>query len=187
MVVSESALRKMMDKAYKGGGYHVATGNTPFGDCLMIANYGYAWCAVIKFVHVPWPVLGRIVSDIGEIPEDPGTAYLVNKDNVQTEEYDVAAKPILGMLARTNSVAPALKRTTLVFDGRNVWQRSDSMEIVMLNPDYEELAVLKDAQPFMVEDCLCARGQHSQIFIGRIRPGDHEKDRVRHLSQILWT
>lgn len=81
MVVSESALRKMMEKAYKGGGYHVATGNTPFGYCLMISNYGYAWCAVIKFEFVPWKVLGRIVSDIGEIPEEPGTAYLVNKDN----------------------------------------------------------------------------------------------------------
>lgn len=34
MVVSESALLKMMEKAYKGSGYHVAVGNTPFGYCL---------------------------------------------------------------------------------------------------------------------------------------------------------
>lgn len=187
MVVSESALLKMMEKAYKGSGYHVAVGNTPFGYCMMIANYGYAWLAVIKFEHVPWKVLGRIVSNIGEIPEDPGTAYMVNKDNVQTEEYEVAAKPMLNIMEKARSVAPALKRTTLVFDGWNVWQRSSDLEIVLFNPDYEELAVLKDAQPCMVENCLHARGQHSQIFICRIKPGDHEQDRVKHLSEILWT
>ena len=187
MVVSESALLKMMEKAYKGSGYHVAVGNTPFGYCLMIANYGYAWLAVIKFEHVPWKVLGRIVSNIGEIPEEPGTAYMVNKDNVQTEEFEVAAKPMLNIMEKARSVAPALKRTTLVFDGRNVWQRSSDLEIVLINPDYEELAVLKDAQPQMVEHCLCARGRHSQVFIARIMPGPHEEARVGHLCQMQWT
>lgn len=174
MIVNESALLKMMEKAYKGSGYHVMV-NNQHGSRFMIANYGYAWGVVIERMH------------IGKIPEED-EAYLVNKDNVQDEVFDVAAKPLLGIMERSRaSVVPALKRTTLVFDDRNVWQRSNDMEIVLLNPDFEEIAALKDAQPFMVEDCLHARGQHSQVFIGRIKPGDHERDRVNHLSTILWT
>lgn len=185
MVVNENALLKMMEKAYKGSGYHVIS-DCQNGDRFLIANYGYDWGVVIERMHMPCSVLGLIVKHIGMIPEDT-ESFLVHKDNVQTEEFEVAAKPIMGMLEKTRSVAPALKRTTLVFDNRNIWQRSNDMEIVLLNPDYEDLAVLKDAQPCMVEDCLYARGQHSHIFIGRIKPGDHEKDRVKHLSKILWT
>lgn len=185
MVINENTLLKLMEKAYKGSGYHVIS-DCSHGNRFMIANYGYAWGVVIERIHMPWSVLGLIVKHIGMIPEDT-ESFLVNKDNVQTEEFEVAAKPMLGILEKARSVAPALKRTILVFDDRNVWQRSNDQEIVLINPDYEELAVLKDAQPQMVEDCLHARGQHSQIFIGRIKPGDHEKDRVRHLSQILWT
>lgn len=185
MVVNESALRKMMEKAYKGSGYHVMVSNQR-GSSFMIANYGYAWGVVIEHMHMPWSVLGLIVKHIGMIPESTD-AFMVNKDNVQTEEFEVAAKPLLGIMEKSGRVSPALKRTTLVFDDRNVWQRSNDMEIVLFNPDYEELAVLKDAQTFMVEDCMYARGQHSQVFIGRIKPGDHEKDRVKHLSKIQWT
>lgn len=185
MVVNESALLKMMEKAYKGSGYHVIS-DCQNGDRFLIANYGYAWGVVIERLHMPWSVKGLIVKHTGIIPEGE-EAFLVNKDDVQTEEFEVAAQPLLNILAKAGSVAPALKRTTLVFDGRNVWQRSNDKEVVLLNPDYEEIAALKNAQPFMVDECLSARGQHSHVFIGRIVPGEHEKDRVKHLSKILWT
>ena len=186
MVINEKTLLKMMQKAYKGGGYHVMF-DSRAGRRIMISNYGYAWGVVIERMHMPWSVLGLIVKHIGKIPEEE-EAYLVNKDAVQEEVFDVAAKPMDNIMSQAKvSVAPALKRTQLVFDGRNVWQRSNDLSVILVNPEYEDIAVLIEAQPFMVDQCLYARGRHSQVFIARIQPGEHEHERIDLLGQLRWT
>lgn len=186
MVVNESALLKQMQNAYKSGGYHVAVGDLPHPGCFMIAPYGYAWCVIIDRLRVPWSVLGLIVKHIGKIPEKD-EAYLVHKDSVQEEVFEVAAKPAQLAEQRSRTVTlSALKHTKLIYADRNVWQRCIDQEIVLVNPEYEDIAVLKEAQAQMVDNLLYAKGQHSKVFIGRVAPGEHEKDMITHLSLVRW-
>ena len=185
MVVDEGKLLKLMAKAYKTGGYHVAVGNEPY-PCYMIAPYGYSWAVLIHKMHMPWAVLGEIVKHIGSIPE-ADEAYLAQKDEVQDEVWDVAAKPLLNIIGKSRSGSqPALRNTGLVFAERNIWQKADDNQVVLLDPEYEELAVLKTSQAQMVDPCLYARGDHSMVFIGKIAPGPHERERIDHLGKIRW-
>ena len=119
MVIDESGLLSAMKQAYNGSGYHVAAGVVGTKNCMYIANYGYAWGVIIHQENMPRKVLGLIAEHIGKIPEFE-EAFLVRKaDDAQDEMYDVAVKPIVGMLEKARKSGTQLRKTKLNWDGRN--------------------------------------------------------------------
>ena len=186
MVINENTLLKLMEKAYKGGGYHLAVSREPFHGCFMIANYGYSWACVIEDLKMPWAALGMIVKHIGRIPE-ADEAYLVHKEDIQDEVFDVSTEPLMKLLQKAGTALPTLKKSRLTFDSCNVWQRSDNLEVVLMDPDYEELGCFKEVPAQIVDLCMYAQDAHSAVMIHKITPGDHEKSRIDHLGHIQWT
>lgn len=187
MVINENGLLSAMKQAYNGSGYHVASGAMGTKKCMYIANYGYSWGVVIQQNHVPRKVLGLIAEHIGKLPEFEKAFRARKADDAQDEIYDVAVKPIVGMLEQTRkSGNQLLVKTKLTWDGRTVWQKIDDMSVMFLDPKLEGIAALKNRATVMVGDCLHVKGEISQVFIGKIRPSEADKPMVAHMEKILW-
>ena len=189
MIVNESGLLKAMRDSYKGSGYHVAFGEVFERWHYLIASYGYSWGVVIRSDKMPRKVLGLLVEHIGKLPED-GEAYLCRKDeDAQDEIFSVAAKPLLLKLGEARGkVLPSIRKTRLIWDGENVWQSAEMDDVVLMRPDYEDIAIFQNQnmRPKMVDGCLYVEGQQSYVMIHKSVPGEADRETVANLGRHLW-
>ena len=189
MIVNESGLLKAMKDSYKSGGYHVAFGEVFERWYFLIASYGYSWGVVIRSDKTPRKVLGLLVEHIGKLPED-GEAYLCRKDeDAQDEIFSVAAKPLLIKLGEARGkVLPNIRKTKLTWNSENVWQSAEMDDVVLICPDYEDIAIFQNqnVSPQIVGSFLYVEGQQSYVMIHKSVPGETDRDRVANLGKHLW-
>ena len=189
MIVNESGLLKAMRDSYKGSGYHIAFGEVFERWHYLIASYDYSWGVVVRSDKTPRKVLGLLVAHIGKLPED-GEAYLCRKDeDAQDEIFSVAAKPLLLKLGEAGrGVIPGIRKTRLIWDGENVWQSTELEDVVLIRPEYEDIAIFQNQnmRPKMVGGCLYVEGQQSYVIIHKTVPGAADRETVANLGRHLW-
>lgn len=186
MIINESGLVKAMKASYKDG-YHVAAGIIGDQEYMMIVSYGYTWAVAVQRDNVPRKVLGLVAEHLRKIPEN-GEAYKLQRDeDPQKEIYHVATEPLFGMIEKMANSEDQQKilKTKLIYSSRNVWQKLDDMEVMLINPRYENIACsMTEARK--VENCLSIQGKMSWAFIGKVAPGKEEEKMVERMSKTMW-
>ena len=187
MIVNEGGLLKAMKASYKDG-YHVAAGLIGDREYMMIISYGYSWAVAIQRDNVPRKVLGLIAEHIGKLPQNRD-AYQVKRDeDPQEEMFRVATEPLFRLIeaAQEADTISKMLKTKLVYGGRNVWQRLDDMEVMLIPPRNENIAMWKKMEAKRVENYICLKGQLSQVFISRAAPGKEEQTMLDRMGKTLW-
>lgn len=187
MTINEKGLLKCMRDSYKHGGYHVAATVYDAEEWLMITSYGYSWMVMIQWDNVPRKVLGLIAEHIGKLPL-PGEAFSAKKDEeAQDEIYEVAVRPLTDLVREHREKdCPLLRKTKLIWDCGNVWQQEESQKSVLLDPQYESIAILRGNQLKLVGCWAGVQGKVSRAYISKRSFGDQHKAIEGHMELILW-
>lgn len=187
MVINESGLVKAMKASYKDG-YHVAAGTIGNSEYMMIVSYGYTWAVAVQRDNVPRKVLGLIAEHLRKIPEN-GEAYKLQRDEDPQEElYHVATEPLYRMIDEVSAPEglPRVFKTKLVYGNRNVWQQLDNLDIMLLNPRYENISAGMNMEARRVDNCLCTQGEMSYAFICKTAPGKEEEKMIERMGKTMW-
>lgn len=182
MVIDEKGLLSAMKDAYKkkSTGYKVAARISPKGERELILS-GPGWSAEIARENAPRKVLGVIVEHVGDLP-DEGMAFQVQEKNVQTEIFNVAvpdpAEPVAG--AR-------VKRTNLTYNGYQIWQRMDDLNVFMVAPKIEDLLDNYNREVRLTEDgAFYVEGIASRLHIQPLQVQQNELPALHHLAKMQW-
>lgn len=184
MIINEKGLVRAMKEAYRYGGYKVAGIGMEDNPYLMINNR--FWAVEIEMENMPRKALGLLAEHVGKIPAI-GEAYQVKKGEVQTVIYATAVSPIhdLDEQAMEDDL-PKVCETSLTWNGANIWQRADNMEIVLINPDFEDIVDFSNRPVHMVGDALYVEGEISWAYIMRRKILEGDAANARHLAQMQW-
>lgn len=186
MVIRDTALVKRIKERYREGGYTVIT--EPDGWTAILCP---AWMVRAKNDHLPREVLSLLALHLGFLPE-PETAYRIMKGkdepSVQDMIYETAVEPVKWMQGLAEiaegSVPVQVKKTLLIFDGWNLWQKCGNGGIAMINPGYETLFRSLDGVT-MAGDAFYKRGILSECFVMKGIREDRERE-LNHLGKIFW-
>lgn len=185
MVIREKGLLKAMKEAYKQDGYKVASLGTEHGSWLLIQGSG--WAVEIEAGNVPRKVLGLIVEHLGKLPETD-EAFQCRKDAPQTVIYDTAAHLTEDMDGRAEQGKPAkAKETALTWNGFYLWQRTGDLEIIMIDPEDQEILDVRDRDVYTLGNALYVAGCASRAYIFQRGPSTGADKHMEHLAQMQWT
>ena len=185
MVVDEKALARRMRQKYKGSGYWVAARS----DCLIVSDGEFV--AEISARQMPRKALGLIAEHVGKIPTD-GEAFYIRKGQCQTEiaaaSGAFAAIDRLERELESEESRHYAKRTRLTVNGNRVWQRDDNLEIVMIDPELEDMAIPMDKMEntaIRIGDGLYYEDDLSRLYINRTAMKE-AAEQVKHLEMMQW-
>jgi hypothetical protein len=126
-------------------------------------------------------VLGLIVEHVGDLP-DEGMAFQVQDKNVQTEIFNVAL-PALGEMIE----GVAVKRTNLTYNGYQIWQRTDNLQVFMVSPKVENLMDNYNRAVRLTEDgYFYVEGVASRLHIRPLEVEQNELPALNHLAKMKW-
>lgn len=188
MVVNEKVLVREMKDAFKGWGYSVL--RLP-GDKWVIKSQDNWTVYIDGQNNVPNEVLALIVLHMGELPgsEHCYRIYKMEKSVcVQRVEYRMAAEDWAAWEKMREETDPKeVRRTSLVYGRRRVWQQLESGQILLIDPRFEGLMDIGgDSQIITVGQNIYLEGEISCVYISRARGGANE-DLLEHLAQVKWT
>lgn len=187
MVINDKGLLAAMKAATAKGasGYRVAGVQIGGREYLLIFT-GY-WVAAVEKKNAPRKSLGRIVEDVGKIPELE-EAYRVKKDEAQDMIFDAAVKPIMDLLAQAEErhTLPKLQITRLTWEGSEVWQREKDLQISIFNPEYTRIAKLHNQDVRQVEGALQVSGSFSMALVMPRTVAKEDRHAVNHLERMQW-
>lgn len=182
MVIREKALVSQLKKDYSGAGYHVAVPEE--GEMILTGN---GWAVKLEGGNTPREVLSLIVKHMGFLP-GCGTAWLISKGKkeplVQKELPGIVLElePVAGMEKAEGG--RAVNRTGLSFMGRRVWQCTDGLKILLMEPGRESL--LDDFESVTAAGCgLYKEGKTSAVYIRTEADGLHP-EQLKHLEAMQW-
>jgi hypothetical protein len=184
MVVNEKALVRQLKSGYKGGGYSVLV--RP--DDTWVFKTG-EWVVTIEGQrNVPNEVLSLIVLHMGYLPGRETSHRILKGQNgpiAQEEIYAVANEGVemLEELREAKGNAE-VKRTKLMLGSCQLWQRTEDLGMLMINPELEQLLERKQ-EILAVGGTICAEGEISRVYIVQMA-NVGEKAHLEHLSQMQW-
>ena len=190
MVINEKVLVREMKEAYKGWGYTVMV--MP-GDRWVIRRKD-AWSVEIENQdNVPNEVLALMVLHMGYLPKAE-RCYRVYKGDkctcVQREVYSVEEEEYLSFVKerqKTDSCPLEIRRTSLIYGLRRVWQKREDKQILLIDPRFEGLMDHDGDQMIRtVGENIYLEGEISCVYITRARGGAAE-NLLDHLAQVSWT
>lgn len=180
MVVNEKALESRMKEAYKAGGYIVAvrTGAHVFQTP--------SWAVQINSENLPRNITGLLAAHPGFLPKD-GRAYRITKTKEGPYVEDVIFEEALRAVAELEerTVAVGVKRTGLMLNGLQVWQRVIGTGVELVDPKNETL-IRKPENITLAGDAFQAVGEISSVRIMR-ETELVDADKVAALSGFRWT
>ena len=187
MVVNEKALKSCLKDAYRNRSFTVAA----YDDSIMI-NGGF-WLVIINSDEVPSSALGLFGEWMRKIPKD-GEAYRVIKGDagpiIQKQLLQEALDPVKEMERRwSDSVGDktdgVMRRTGLRFEGAQIWQNSEDLSVLMIDPRYEAmLERIKDIS--RVGMGLYSADNVSTAWILGVDSRGSTKEKLDHLAQFRW-
>lgn len=185
MVVNEKALVRQLKSGYKGSGYSVMV--RP--DDTWVFKTG-EWVVTIEGQrNVPNEVLSLIVLHMGYLPERE-TSHKIFKGQhgpiAQEEIYELANEGVVMLeeLRKAKTGNESVKRTKLMLGSCQLWQKTDDLKILMINPELEQLLERKQ-EIQAVGGTICAVGEISCVYIVQTAHMG-EKAHLEHLSQMQW-
>ena len=176
MVIDDSVLVKLINKAFKKGGYTVYRSEE---NVLSIS--GDDWLVEINWERVPDKVIGLVAQHMRALPEI-GEAFTIQKGADQTVISAMAPG-----FPEAPKNGPLITATLLTYSGLVVWQ-SEKMNIVMVDEDVSDLLFVLGNQCFNVQNGIAVSGSVSRAFIqGRFFLEDdmHTKAAVE-LAKTNW-
>ena len=180
MVINESGLCAAMRKAFnkKSTGYKVAAQLSPKGERELVLS-APGWTAAIARENAPRKVLALIVEHVGDLP-DEGMAFQVQDKNVQTEIYNMAVPD-----AGTPATGYKVKRTKLTYEGYQIWQRVDNLQVLMVAPMIEDLMDNYNREVRITENGMFyVEGIASRLHIQPLQVQQNELPALHHLAQM---
>lgn len=182
MVINEKGLCSAMKDAFKkrSTGYKVAARyNTGVEkEIILVAP---EWTAILNWENAPRKAMGLIVEHLGDLPQIE-RAFHVQDEQTQTEIFDMAipdaSNPIPGVDVR---------RTQLTWQGYQIWQRTDNMEVFMVSPRLEDLLDNYNMTVKLTEEGeLFASGVASRLYIKPLAVMQDKKQALQHLAKVQW-
>ena len=185
MVINEKGLCAAMSDAFrkKSTGYKVAARLSEKGERELVLS-APGWTAVISRENAPRKVLALIVEHVGDLP-DEGMAFHVKDKDVQTEIYKMAVpeEPSL----ENGAAVPAVKRTKLTYDGHQIWQRTDNLQVFMMSQKIEALLDGFNRDIRLTGDGMFyVEGLASRLHLSPIEVPQNEKVALSHLAKRQW-
>lgn len=181
MVIDEKGLLRAMKEAYKTTGYKVAADNSTGVDMLVIGTP--LWVAEIEQDNVPRKVLGLIAEHIGTLPM-PGQAWQVHKKETQTEIHNVSVGLLEDLKKATAS--GKIKRTSLNWNGYQLWQCPKTLEVFMVPPGNEDILDNYKREVWLVGGMLYISGVASKLYISPSKVSQSESAALTHLAGMQW-
>ena len=189
MVINDKVLVRELKEAYKGWGYTVTV--TPHDEWVF--RSADAWLVEIDGQdNVPNEVLALIVLHMGHLPKENSCHRIYKSDKttaIQKEVYEVAYETwnsFRKMRADTDECPVEVRRTSLVYGRRRVWQERESSQIMLIDPRFEGLMeVGAESLIRTVGENICLEGEISEVYISKARGGAPE-DMLEHLAQYKW-
>lgn len=181
MVIDDKGLLRAMKEAYKTSGYKVAADDSTGVDMLVIGTP--QWVAEIEQENVPRKVLGLIAEHIGTLPQ-PGEAWQVHKKETQTEIHNVSVG-LLEELKKTASTVK-VKRTGLNWNGYQLWQSPETLEVSMVSPVVEGILDNFKREVWLVGGMLYIPGVASKLYLGPGKASKNESAALTHLAGMQW-
>ena len=182
MVINEKGLCTAMKDAFKkrSTGYKVAfrynTGAEK--EIILVAP---EWTAILNWENAPRKAMGLIVEHLGDLPQID-RAWHVQDEQTQTEIFDLAipeaSNPIPGVDVR---------RTQLNWQGYQIWQRTDNLEVFVVQPRLEDLLDNYNMTVKLTEDGqLFAAGVASRLYIKPLGVMQDKMPALNHLAKMQW-
>lgn len=182
MVIDEKGLLSAMKDAYKkkSTGYKVAARILEDEEEELILS-APGWTAFINRENAPRKVMGLIVEHVGDLPRED-EAYQVQDKNVQAEIFSVAVP------AQARLVAGAVvRRTNLTYNGYQIWQRTDNLNVFMLSPKFEDMMDNYNREVRLTEDGMFyVEGVASRLYLLPLQVMQNELPALHHLAKMQW-
>lgn len=186
-MLNEKRTVAALKAAFKGGGYKVL-----FNGPLVSVRAGY-WAFEIGRDLLPREVLGKIVEHIGVLPGD-GEAYFCHKESIgQTVNLDEELLAWEKLRAEARKARTPVRVTRLFADGLQVWQETQSMRVVLIDPerlqivdpDFHNTAMCADGEEPPDRIYLCGLDEHSlAVVIAGVR--DEHDTGLARLDGFPW-
>lgn len=184
MILNEGRLAAAMKDAWKHGGYTVASYISEAGEQWLGIYTGY-WAAAVELGNVPRKVLGLIAEHAGKLPGEE-EAYILRKDeDAQNEIHAHAMAPLETLMAMV--AGGELVRTQLTYNNLRVWQQRDNLDVMLINPEYTNIADIKENKAVRAGNALYVEGLVSRAWILPVMPGKSDETAVKYLSGMQWT
>ena len=182
MVIDEKGLRAAMEGAFKkkSTGYKVAARTTEDGDQELILSAA-GWTAFVNRENTPRKVMGLIVEHVGDLPQT-GTAFQVQDKNVQAEVFSMAVPSPAQLVAGAQ-----VRRTNLTYNGYQIWQRTDDLEVFMLSTKFEDMMDNYNRKVWLTEDGMFyVEGVASRLYVLPLQVQQNELPALHHLAKLKW-
>lgn len=182
MIIDEKGLSAAMKQAYKkkSTGYKVAAQRRP-GMREEIVLVAPSWTAIITREFAPRKVMGLIVEHLGDLPS-VHNAWHVQDEQTQTEIFDMAVPEKAELIPEAE-----VSRTALNWNGYQVWQRKDNLQVFMIDPRVEDLLVNYNMTVGMTEDGqFYVEGVASKLYFKPLQVMQGEMPALHHLAELRW-
>lgn len=184
MVIDETGLCAVMRDAFrkKSTGYKVAA-RWARSDAdereLILSTPGFT--AVISRENAPRKVLALIVEHMGDLP-DEGMAFHVKDGDVQTEIFHVAVSE-----PEKTDEDPIVRRTKLMYEGYQMWQRVDNLEVFLVAPKFENLMDNYNREIRQARNGMFyVEGVASRLYVQPLEVKQNELTALHHLAKLKW-
>lgn len=180
MTFNETGLKRAMKSAYKQDGYTVVGTS----DGLIIT--GEMWGVSIAEKAVPNTVKSLIVLHAGKLP-DAGNAINVKKGETISMIYELAVCDIqrLDGLYRDRK-REAVRPTRLTMDGYRLWQKPDTLEVMLIDPQNQQILDYGDQDAYLVGNAIYGETVLGSVFALREDVAPEDKIMLSHLEQMQW-
>lgn len=180
MTFNERGLLRLMKSEYKGYGYTVAQ----TGSGMVIS--GAMWGVAIMDHLVPNEVKSLIVLHTGKLPAE-GEAIFCQKDNVTSKIYEMAVARITDLkTARVNGTPHRVAPTRLMFDRFRLWQRTNDLKVVLIDPEYQQILDYSDRDAYLVGGALFCENYAGIVWVERELRQEEDEALLKHLEMMQW-
>ena len=180
MTFCETGLIRAMKSAYRQEGYTVA------GTSSGLAIVGEMWGASINEKAIPNKIKSIIVLHAGKLP-DVGEAINVRKGETSSMIHELAVAGIdrLDELYRDKK-REVIRPTRLTMDGYRLWQKPDSLEINLIDPENQQILDYGDQDAYLVGNAIYGETVYGSVFVLCETVNPEDKIMLAHLEQLQW-
>lgn len=184
MTIYDKGLLRAMKAAYKKDGYEVALNE----DELLIQTDD--WGVTIHPKMVPNSIKSLIVLHYGAMPR-MNTAVRVQKGECE-EVIPAVVTDRMEMLSSSYTAKGGLliKPTRLTFDGKRVWQLTDTFNVRLVDVDNQQILMFmygEKPEVYLVEGIIYSRLPYGcSVFIRPELALPEDKPLLNHLGQMQW-
>ena len=186
-MLSEKALCRNIREAFKNGHYDIACYAQNDKERIAIIS---PWWIVDTYLNLlPRKALALIVEHAGYIPQNNNAIQLSKERGTQHLIVDTAMIPLWKMLEQIDTAKGSLiHKTRLTWDGCEVWQKEDTLEVKMFDGDFLKIAdSQKDDHDIRYYENMLVFDAGAELLA--VMPMDFPKDEIylSHLSGMQWT